>query len=66
MTPTDARIRTIKPTDKLQKISDGSGLYLEVSNKGAKLWRLAYRFEGKQKLLLLSCRFIDRCPKITS
>ncbi len=28
---TDARFRALKPTDKVQKISDGGGLYIHVS-----------------------------------
>lgn len=36
---------------RVLKLSDGGGLYLHVSANGSKHWRLAYRFEGKQKLL---------------
>lgn len=36
---------------KSYKMSDGGGLYLEVTPKGSKLWRLKYRFLGKQKKL---------------
>jgi len=32
---------------------DGGGLYLEVSPAGGKLWRLKYRFDGKEKRLAL-------------
>ena len=39
----------MKATGKAQKISDGGGLYLHLSPAGGKLWRMAYRFEGKQK-----------------
>ena len=35
------------------KLSDGSGLYLHVKTNGAKYWRLAYRFNQKQKTLAL-------------
>ena len=35
------------------KISDGRGLHLFVQPTGTKLWRLAYRFAGKQKTLAL-------------
>lgn len=38
-------------TDKPYKLSDGGGLYLEVSPKGQKYWRLKYRFDGKEKRL---------------
>ena len=47
----DASVRTARANGKVQKLSDGGGLYLHVTEKGSKLWRMAYRFEGKQKLL---------------
>lgn len=49
----DARIRSLKPSIKPSKHADGSGLLLYVSPSGGKLWRLVYRFEGKQKQLAL-------------
>lgn len=33
------------------KLSDGGGLHLLITANGSKLWRLAYRFDGKQKNL---------------
>lgn len=33
------------------KLSDGGGLHLLVQPSGSKLWRLKYRFDGKEKLL---------------
>ncbi|MDX8127737.1 integrase arm-type DNA-binding domain-containing protein [Methylomonas sp. OY6] len=50
---TDTEIRKAKPTEKPQKISDGGGLFLLVTPHGSKLWRLAYRFAGKQKTLAI-------------
>jgi len=50
---TDTGIRKIKPAQKPARIFDGGGLYLQVSPAGAKLWRLKYRFHGKEKLLAL-------------
>src|SRR3974390_1617986 len=47
----DTRIRQAKPRDRDYKITDFDGLYLLVRPTGSKLWRLAYRFGGKQKLL---------------
>ena len=32
-------------------LSDGEGLYLQVTHNGSRLWRLKFRFEGKEKLL---------------
>jgi len=51
MALTDTQIKKAKVTDKLQKLSDGGGLQLHISPAGGKLWRWAYRFEGKQKTL---------------
>ena len=50
---TDRTIRTIKPDLKASKYSDGGGLYLYVPVTGSKLWRLGYRFFGKQKTLYI-------------
>lgn len=46
----DTRARTAKPKDKPYKIADEKGLFLYVTDR-SKLWRMAYRFAGKQKLL---------------
>lgn len=50
---TDSSIKNAKPADKPFKLFDGSGLYLEVSPKGGKWWRLKYRFAGKEKRISL-------------
>lgn len=50
---TDTKLRALKPSGKVQKLSDGGGLYIHVSPAGGKLWRLFYRFDGKQKTLAL-------------
>lgn len=47
----DSKIRNLKPLDRVQKLSDGGGLYLYVPPQGSKLWRMNYRFEGRQKTL---------------
>lgn len=44
---TDHRCRSAKPADKPQKLFDGHGLHLVVTPKGAKVWRMAYRLDGK-------------------
>ncbi|CDX20206.1 putative integrase; KpLE2 phage-like element [Mesorhizobium plurifarium] len=53
MALSDVKCRNIRPASKLQKLSDGGGLQLWVQPSGTRLWRLAYRFGGKQKLLSL-------------
>jgi integrase len=50
---TDTQIRKLKPKSSPSKHSDGGGLFLLVPPNGSKLWRLAYRFAGKQKTLAL-------------
>ena len=50
---TDAKLRTLKPATKPYKVSDSEGLHVLVTTTGSVLWRFAYRFEGKQKLLAL-------------
>lgn len=49
----DTQIKRAKASDKLQKLSDGGGLQLHIPTTGGKLWRLAYRFDAKQKTLAL-------------
>lgn len=50
---TDLQLKTAKPKEKEYKLSDGGGMYLLVTPSGGKLWRFNYRFDGKQKTLLL-------------
>jgi hypothetical protein len=40
---TDSAIRNAKPKDKPYKLADGAGLYLLVTPKGGKWWRLDFR-----------------------
>jgi integrase len=47
----DTLIRSLKPLDKPKKYYDGGGLFLYVPTTGSKLWRMAYRYNGKSKLL---------------
>jgi hypothetical protein len=48
---TDSRCKNIKGNGKIQKLTDGEGLHLLITATGQKLWRMAYRFTGKQKTL---------------
>lgn len=49
----DTRIRSLKAKDKKYKESDEKGLYLLVLPNGGKYWKMAYRFDGKQRELSL-------------
>ena len=53
MALTDKEIRSIKPTEKRVKLPDGQGLALEVMPSGKKVFRFAYRFEGKQRTIVV-------------
>jgi integrase len=60
---TSLKVDKAKAKDKQYKLTDGGGLYLLVSEQkydinskplpASKLWRLKYRYEGKEKLLSL-------------
>ncbi len=50
---TDAVVRQTGPAQSTVKLSDGGGLQLWIEPRGSKLWRLAYRFGGKQKKLAI-------------
>src|SRR5574343_820994 len=50
-TLTDARVRGIKPEDKPTKHFDGLGLHVVCLPSGAKSWRMAYRYKGKQQTI---------------
>jgi integrase len=53
MALTDTEIRRSKFADKPYRLTDGRGLYLQITKTGGKLWRWKYRFEGKEKLMAL-------------
>lgn len=57
---TDIQIRQAKPREKAYRLSDGRGLYLEVTPAGSRCWRLKYRFAGKEKRLA-----IGMYPRVT-
>jgi len=40
---TQLQIRNAKPKEKAYKLTDGGGLYLEVTTAGGKHWRMKYR-----------------------
>jgi hypothetical protein len=50
---TDSIARNAKPAAKTIRIFDHDGLYLEVSPRVGKWWRLKYRYAGKEKRVSL-------------
>jgi integrase len=53
MALTETEIKKAKPKEKAYRMSDGGGMYLSVTPSGGKLWRWAYSFAGKEKLMAL-------------
>jgi integrase len=49
----DVSVKNAKAGPRPRKLSDGGGLHVLIQPTGSKLWRLAYRFAGKQKTLAL-------------
>lgn len=47
----EIQARNAVPADKPYKLADGGGLFLLVQPNGSKLWRMKYRFAGKERLL---------------
>lgn len=47
------QIDAAKPAEKSYRLSDSGGLFLFVPPSGKKVWRLRYRFEGKEKTLVI-------------
>jgi len=50
---TDIKIKQAKPKEKNYKLTDGKGLYIIITPKGFKWWRLDYTFENKRQTLSL-------------
>jgi integrase len=48
---TDRRIRAATPLGRPHKLFDTRGLYLYVTPQGSRLWRLKYRWAGREKTL---------------
>jgi hypothetical protein len=50
---TEELIRNARSAEKTYRLFDGGGMYLEVSTKGSRYWRLKYRIDGKEKRISL-------------
>jgi len=44
---TDSQCKAAKPREKAYKLFDGHGVFLHVTPAGGKIWRMAYRVDGK-------------------
>jgi integrase len=50
---TATAVRNARPGAKPVKLFDGGGLFLLISPRGSRWWRLKYRVDGKEKLISL-------------
>lgn len=57
---TNGAVKAAAAQTRAYKMSDAGGLYLFVTPAGCKSWRLKYRWQGKEKLLV-----IGRFPEIS-
>lgn len=48
---TDTKAKQAKPKEKVYRLADEKGLYLEIHPNGSKYWRHKYRFNKKEKRL---------------
>lgn len=47
------QIEAAKPGEKSYRLVDSGGLFLFITPRGKKIWRMRYRFEGKEKTLVI-------------
>ncbi len=52
MALTDIQVTALQPWTKAYRIADASGLCLEASPNGRKLWRFRYRLQAKANMLV--------------
>jgi len=55
MALSDTALRAAKSQKERYKIHDGGGLFVIVMPSGGKLWRLKYRYLGKEQQLTIGC-----------
>lgn len=60
MSLTDAKIRTLKPSDKPFKVSDSHGLYLLVKPGGSRHWYLKYRIHYRKLYVIATLSSVIR------
>lgn len=49
----DLKIKRLKPTDKMYRVADHSGLCLEIRTTGSKIWRYRYRHLNTAKMVTI-------------
>jgi integrase len=49
MALSDTKLRSLAAKNRTWQVADGNGLFIEILPSGRKVWRLRYRFQGKQE-----------------
>ena len=47
----DAKVKSLKPTEKIYRVLDAEKLYIEVRPSGKKMWRYRYTLNGKSNMI---------------
>jgi integrase len=50
---TDVKLKSLKPTNKLQKVADRDGMYVAITPGGVKSFRYDYRIGGRRETLVI-------------
>ncbi|WP_239689755.1 Arm DNA-binding domain-containing protein [Rodentibacter caecimuris] len=50
---TDTKLKSLKPKDKVYKVTDRDGLYVSVSIAGTVTFRYDYRINGRRETLTI-------------
>ena len=59
---TNTQVSQAKPTDKIQNLTDGGGLYLHISTAGTKSWRIDFTTPVTKKRVTMT---LGQYPEIT-
>ena len=60
---TDMHCRTAKPRERLYRLNDRDGLYLEVKPNGVKAFRYRFKLGGKESMMALGEYPATPCPR---
>ena len=63
---TDTKLRSLKPSEKRQRVFDGDGMYLNVRLNGGKCWRfintaIKGRIASQLHILFKHFGFVKKC-----
>ena len=53
MSLTDTKLRALRSRQKSYQVADGTGLFIEVTPRGKRVWRLRYRLNDRHEKVTL-------------